>query len=202
MMRYLQMIYWSLRLLRFVPFKIYGCARIHSEGSADLKLDSRLVIGAQKHQAKLSRVPINFWFGKKSSVHFGHSISFGPGVNLIVKENAKLSIDHSTYFTSDSHIECVNTISIGSNCAISWNVTIIDDNHHKVKYRDALLPERKNVKIGNNVWIGCHCVILPGTIIADNCIVAAGSVVKGEFPEGSLIGGNPAKIIRSETSWQ
>jgi acetyltransferase-like isoleucine patch superfamily enzyme len=51
------------------------------------------------------------------------------------------------------------------------------------------------IKIGNNVFIGINCTILPNTAIGDNCIVGAGSVVRGKFPENSVIVGNPAKIL-------
>jgi acetyltransferase-like isoleucine patch superfamily enzyme len=51
------------------------------------------------------------------------------------------------------------------------------------------------IKIGNNVFIGNGCTILPNTIIGDNCIVGAGSVVRGKFPDNSVIIGNPAKLV-------
>lgn len=51
------------------------------------------------------------------------------------------------------------------------------------------------IKIGNNVFIGNNCTILPNTQIGDNSIVGAGSVVRGKFPENSVIVGNPAKIL-------
>lgn len=52
------------------------------------------------------------------------------------------------------------------------------------------------VKIGKNCWIGAKATILDGTIIGDGCIVAAGAVVRGEFPPNSIIGGVPAKILK------
>ena len=51
------------------------------------------------------------------------------------------------------------------------------------------------IKKGNNVFISDNCTILPNTIIGDNCVVGAGSVVRGKFPENSVIIGNPAKIL-------
>jgi len=51
------------------------------------------------------------------------------------------------------------------------------------------------IKIGNNVFIGINCIILSNTEIGDNCIVGAGSVVRGHFPENSVIAGNPAQVI-------
>jgi acetyltransferase-like isoleucine patch superfamily enzyme len=51
------------------------------------------------------------------------------------------------------------------------------------------------IKIGNNVFIGNNCTILPNTTIGDNSIVGAGSAVRGQFPENSVILGNPAKVL-------
>lgn len=51
------------------------------------------------------------------------------------------------------------------------------------------------ISIGNNVFIGIGSIILPGTNIGDNSIVAAGSVVRGNFEGGIVLGGNPGKII-------
>lgn len=53
------------------------------------------------------------------------------------------------------------------------------------------------IVVGDNVFIGVNSVILPGTVIRDNSIVAAGSVVKGVFEHGSVVGGNPAKWLCS-----
>ena len=53
------------------------------------------------------------------------------------------------------------------------------------------------VIIGRNVWIGNNVVILKNTGIGDNTIIAAGAVVSGEFPANVIVGGVPAKIIKS-----
>ena len=51
------------------------------------------------------------------------------------------------------------------------------------------------IKIGNNVFIGINCIILLNTTIGDNCIIGAGSIVRGQFPDNSVIVGNPAKVV-------
>ncbi len=53
------------------------------------------------------------------------------------------------------------------------------------------------IKIGNNVFIGNNCTILPNTSVGDNCIIGAGSTVRGHFPENSVVVGNPAKVALS-----
>ncbi len=52
------------------------------------------------------------------------------------------------------------------------------------------------VNIGNNVWIGRGCLILPGTVIEEGVVIAANSVVKGTLSSNSIYGGNPAKFIK------
>lgn len=54
----------------------------------------------------------------------------------------------------------------------------------------------KGIKIGKNCWIGAKATFLDGTVIGNGCVVAAGAVVKGNFPDNSIIGGVPAKIIK------
>lgn len=55
----------------------------------------------------------------------------------------------------------------------------------------------KPIVIGDNVWIGLNAIIPKGTEIGDNCIVSAGTVVKGKFPANSVITGNPAKVVKT-----
>lgn len=55
----------------------------------------------------------------------------------------------------------------------------------------------QGIRIGNGCWLGARVTILDGTHMGDNCVVAAGAVVKGEFPAHSLIGGIPARVLRS-----
>ena len=50
--------------------------------------------------------------------------------------------------------------------------------------------------LGENVWVGLNAIILKDTVIGNNSVIAAGSVVKGKFPDNALIQGNPAKVIK------
>jgi len=103
-------------------------------------------------------------------------------------------------------------IYIGDNVSISRGSYLHAANH---KFSDTKVPimqqgttsasldfEKKtySVVIGNDVWIGSNAVILTGTYLSDGCIVSSGSVVSGSFEKNSVIGGNPARLIKKRNS--
>jgi len=93
-------------------------------------------------------------------------------------------------------------IVIGDNTIVGANTKIFDNDFHSLNHEERIAEQYDNlkcipVKIGNNVFIGCNCIILKGTVIGDNCIVGAGSVVHGTYPDNSIIAGNPSKSRRS-----
>lgn len=66
--------------------------------------------------------------------------------------------------------------------------------------RCALSGEQKKIRIGSRCFIGGGSILAPGVSIGDHCIVGAGSVVLNDVPSGSIVGGNPARILRSGVS--
>jgi len=163
--------------------------------------------------------------GKKCRFHyntkiFNHphnpsSIKIGDGVfidaTLEVYEYGKLFIDDYT-FIGNSRIFCANQVFIGKGCWIADHVFIMDSNLHpisaKKRFEDAvnfskgIFPDvyrgipNAPVIIENSVWIGVNSIILKGVTIGEGAIVGAGSVVTKDVPAWTIVGGNPAKIIR------
>lgn len=90
-------------------------------------------------------------------------------------------------------------IDIGDDVFTGMNVYITDQNHG---YEDIEAPigiqdpEDDPVVIGSGSWIGSGAVVLPGARLGKNCVVAANSVVRGEFPSYSVVAGVPAKVVR------
>ncbi len=78
-------------------------------------------------------------------------------------------------------------IHIGTYTVVTFGAAILT--HDYVNKRD------RDVYVGDNCFIGAHSIILPGVTIGDNCIVAAASVVVRDVPAGSLVTGNPARVV-------
>lgn len=90
-------------------------------------------------------------------------------------------------------------IKIGNNVIMGEYVSFHSENH-VFSNPDMLIKEQgvtsKGITIGNDVWVGAKATFLDGSVIGNHCVVAAGSVVKGEFPDNVVIGGVPAKILK------
>lgn len=99
-------------------------------------------------------------------------------------------------------------IYIGNNTCIGGNAKILDNDFHPIEAEtrnklladtsggDSELIPAKEIHIGQDCFIGCNTIILKGTELGDRCVVGAGAVVSGKFEAGSVIAGNPAKVIR------
>jgi len=83
-------------------------------------------------------------------------------------------------------------ITVGNNCIIGYNTTILTHEYLIDEYRIG------DVIIGDEVMIGANTTILPGIKIGDRAIVAAGTVVHKDVPAGAFVGGNPMQVIRTK----
>ncbi|MEN3324717.1 sugar O-acetyltransferase [Mariniflexile soesokkakense] len=92
----------------------------------------------------------------------------------------------------------VAQVTIGDNCMFGPHVQIYTATHPlEFKARNSGKELGFSITIGNNVWIGGNATICPGVTLGNNVVVAAGSVVTKNFPDNVVIGGNPAKIIKT-----
>lgn len=92
----------------------------------------------------------------------------------------------------------VEKVEIGDYVMIGPNTLISTVNHPlSPKSRRQNLAIAAPIKIGNDVWMGGNVTILPGVTIGNNVVIAAGAVVNKDVPDNSVVGGIPAKIIKT-----
>nr|WP_280846804.1 acyltransferase [Mesobacillus selenatarsenatis] len=185
------------------PFSVpVYCGRGHifkKDKTAKVIINGRLSIG--RPVSELSEAKAVMRVRKNATLEINGKVNLGRGVVTIVNDGARLKIGNNTYVAADSKIYASEEIVIGADCALSWDLTIIDSDFHEIEYNDVTPPMTAPIHIGNHVWIGCNVTILKGVTIGDGAIIAAGSVVTNDIPPGCLAAGNPARVIKENVSW-
>ncbi|MFI3887649.1 acyltransferase [Streptococcus parauberis] len=126
---------------------------------------------------------------KGAKLEIGNKFRQRSHSRLRVRKNANLKIGNNISLNHGCMIVCRDNISIADGVQFGPNVLLYDHDHD---YKtdggiNAGLFKTAPIEIGENVWIGAGSIILKGTKIGANSVVAAGSTIKGEFPENSLI---------------
>jgi len=140
--------------------------------------------------------------GKNARLSIEGTVQIMRGSRVFVNDGAHLEMATRSYISDCSTVTCFEHIRIGSGCSISWNTNILDTNGHELVVREMPRPRSQPVMIGDHVWIGTGATVLAGVSIGDGAVVAAGSVVTSDVPSGTLVAGNPARIIRESVSWR
>lgn len=125
-----------------------------------------------------------------------HAAMTFPTTILIDNVGAKVTIGDNCRIVG-AYIHAKSSITIGKNSLIASGAQILDSNGHNVYSTNRTIGQDSPLPIvlGENIWVGINVIILKGTVIGNNCVIGANSVVKGEFEANSIIQGNPAKIV-------
>ena len=117
-------------------------------------------------------------------------LSDGHGSVISVGNNCRLN---------GVYIHAKERIEIGDNCVMASGVNIMESNGHETKSLNRTIGRDtpQKIIIGNNVWIGMNAIILKGSVIGDNTIISAGSVVKGTVPANSIYSTQGNQIIKT-----
>lgn len=146
-------------------------------------------------------------FGK-GELSIGDGSGIGSFSKLVVSANladagAGIKLGRNVGMGEFAYLGGAGGLEIGDDCIIGQYFSCHPENHH---FADISTPirlqgvERKGIRIGRNCWIGAKVTVLDGVEIGDDCVIAAGAVVTKSMPAGSVIGGVPARIIRSRFS--
>ena len=176
---------------------------------------------------RLAMIGKSVKFSHINRIHFGKYLKLGDGVHLsglgkagvILGDNVGIGA-YSRVVASTSLNNLGVGIKIGNNVGIGefaylgggGGLTIGDDcivgqyfschpeNHNYADSSELIRLQgvsRRGIVIGSNCWVGSKVTILDGVSIGDNCIIAAGAVVNQSFPSNCVIGGVPAKILKT-----
>lgn len=155
-------------------------------------------------------IGIGFNFGNDSIIRtntsnwsLGDSISISTHCAIFAREKGRegvFTLGNGSNISDNTIIDVCDDVSIGKNVAIGNGCTIFTHNHI---YNDKEKPAWKGgiitgpVKIEDGCWIGANVTIMPGVTIGKHSVIAAGAVVTKDVAEGVVMGGVPAKIIKT-----
>jgi acetyltransferase-like isoleucine patch superfamily enzyme len=141
------------------------------------------------------------------------------GCNIVFESTEGEVIIGDRVFIGNSTIICRTKVEFGNDIFVAWGTYFYDHDSHSLDYKERELDllrqledfeagrhfiYSKNwqvvrsapIKICSNAWIGMHCIILKGVTIGEGAIVAAGSVVTKDVAPWTVVGGNPAKLLK------
>jgi len=138
------------------------------------------------------------------TVIFRGKCSIGHGSKITVGKIGKLEFGENFFITAESSIVAFKEIKFGDDCLLSWDILVIDTDFHKLKdEKGNIINEPRSIIIGNKVWVGCRCLVLKGTVIPNNCVIGADSIVNRVLEKGScLYVGSPCKLSKENISWE
>ena len=150
--------------------------------------DSRFSFGSKRIRAFCGKLLLNHC-GKNVNIEKGAQFS----TEVSLGDNSGIGVNA----TISSYVTIGNDVMMGPEC-------LIYTTNHAFGRRDIPMwrqgfSEPKPVVIGNDVWIGGRVTVLPGVHIGDGAIIGAGSVVTRDVEPYSIVGGNPAKLIRKRS---
>lgn len=180
------------RDLEFSPWRFWAEAT-EDEQAEQLSLQDELVARYPEHQ-----------FGQKvfvsalasvqcSTLTMGRSSYIAAGALVTGAITMGRHTTINAYSIVRGPVRLGNAVRVGAHTSIiGFNHTMTDPD---VEVFRQPISER-GIEIGDDVWIGSHCVLLDGVRIGDRAVIAAGAVVTKDVPAGAVVGGNPARVLR------
>jgi acetyltransferase-like isoleucine patch superfamily enzyme len=122
----------------------------------------------------------------------------GHGCKLRCHEGV-ISIGAKTVMGQECTVSAYQHVSIGRECVIADRVMLIDFDHGMVEVERPIRVQgiyKRDVRVGNNVWIGYGACILRGVTVGDNAVIGTNAVVTKDVPANAVVAGVPARVIR------
>lgn len=150
--------------------------------------DSSISFGAKRFRRFLCK---NIFEYASKSCNIEKGVFFGNGQDISIGDNSGIGL----------HARIQGPLSIGDNVMMGPDVIIYTKNHETKRIDIPMIEQGvtapEKVVIGDDVWIGARVIILPGVTIGEGSVIGAGSVVTKDVEPYSVVGGVPAKRIKS-----
>ena len=145
----------------------------------------------------------------RGQVRFGRFTWVGDGTKIRCHEGL-VEIGAKTVMGQECTISAYQHVRIGEQCVIADRAMFIDFDHGVVEVERPVRLQgiyKRDVEVGNNVWVGYGACILRGVSVGDNSVIGTNAVVTKDVPANAVVGGIPARIIRMreaprELRWQ
>ncbi len=133
------------------------------------------------------------------------------GLLVTETDTSEISIGNNVFIGSNTVLDCATRITIEDDALVSYECLLLDSNNHSndARVRKQDLPDVKHgraynwdaipsrpIRICRGAWIGARSIILKGVTVGEGAIVGAGSVVTKDVEPYTMVGGNPARLLR------
>jgi acetyltransferase-like isoleucine patch superfamily enzyme len=165
-----------------------GVRRFLTTYGSRLKLDGLAFVGPR----------VVLQIGQDAEIRLGRWSWLGHGTKIRCHEGV-VEIGAKTVMGQECTISAFQHVSIGRECVIADRVMLIDFDHGVVEVDRPIRLQgiyKRDVRVGNNVWIGYGACILRGVTIGDNAIIGTSAVVTKDVPANAVVAGVPAKLVR------
>jgi len=190
----------ALRLPVLVSHRV-AFARLRGEVILDQPRTGIVRIGFPDNSAFDGSGPRSIW-QVSGTVRFKGRCRIGVSTKILCAGELTFGADFVA--TAQISVFCVKRIEFGAGNLLAWDITVLDNDFHQILDESGqMLNAPRPVQIGDRVWIGAQCLLLKGTELGNDCVVAAGSLLHRKFEgDGRLIGGNPARVLRQGVTWR
>jgi len=139
-------------------------------------------------------------------VEIGDDVTLSGNVNFVcgskIYKNPVIRVGDGTFIGFMNTFSASMEITIGRQCLFAPQVKIFDNNSHPLdpsrRTSEDTMSEQDvaPVRIGNRAWLGVNAIVMKGVTVGEGAVVAAGAVVVSDVPPHTVVGGNPARVLR------
>lgn len=200
---------------RYFPLNIAVKFPLYVRYNASVKIDGKIVIsvpvrrgmihlGLNEHPCCNPNDKTSLYVMTGGSLFIKGRLYLGNGCKIYVHPGGNLVFDDYVRSTGSTSIECFKSINIGRNVLFSWDCLVMDGDSHSIySQENVVINEDVPIRLGNDVWIGCRCVILKGSNVPSNSVLASCSVITNvNYRNNSIIAGIPARSVKDIGHWK